>query len=232
MENFITTLVFLLPGFMMYFWLQSFGINPVNKHSSIELTAISTLLWLPVSTSTLLIYNIIIHLSKVIIKYPTVWSLKDLQQMSTSIIFLISFLILSVFTSFLLSIIYIKWIYPVQSKIINSIRTRRGIAPFSNSSSVWDEVFLNNDAQVVEIGRIDNEDTKLIGEIKKVSRTFEPERNLYLENIDFFTKLVVENNISVLNIFYDTKSGTYIKIFNSEAITKAMANQQSETISS
>lgn len=58
MDSLLGTIVFILPGFLAYFWLQSFGITPVTKHSSGELTAISALLWLPVSFVTLLIYNL------------------------------------------------------------------------------------------------------------------------------------------------------------------------------
>ena len=57
LDSFIGTIVFLLPGFLMYFWIQSFGINPVVKHSATEMGAISALLWLPVSLLTIIIYN-------------------------------------------------------------------------------------------------------------------------------------------------------------------------------
>ncbi|AQZ47419.1 hypothetical protein B5S25_13365 [Paenibacillus larvae subsp. pulvifaciens] len=59
MENFISTLVFILPGFLMYFWIQSFGINPVMKHNPGEMGAISALLWFPVSLLTVLTYNLL-----------------------------------------------------------------------------------------------------------------------------------------------------------------------------
>lgn len=218
MENFIGTIVFLLPGFLMYFWLQSFGINPAVKHSPVELTAIATLLWLPVSMTTILFYNSVIHLSSQISKLKPIWSIDDLKKASLDLVFLLIFLLLSGVISLIISIVWAKWIHPIQMKFINIIRNWRGIASFSNSPSVWEEVFANNDAQVVEIGRIDKNGITMIGCIKNASRTFEPERNLRLFEVDFFTQLVTKHNIPVTDIFYDIKSGSYVKVFDAQTI--------------
>ncbi|WP_269082435.1 hypothetical protein [Aneurinibacillus tyrosinisolvens] len=44
MDAFISTVVFIVSGFLAYFWLQSLGVNPVVKHTVPEFTAISALL--------------------------------------------------------------------------------------------------------------------------------------------------------------------------------------------
>ncbi|MNW63618.1 hypothetical protein D3C74_418430 [compost metagenome] len=39
--------------------------------------------------------------------------------------------------------------------------------------------------------------------------------------MDFFTDLVERHQISVIQVFYDTKSGTYVKIFDPDEIKNA-----------
>jgi len=89
MDNFLGTVVFLLPGFLAYFWLQAFGINPVAKHSTTEFTAVAGLLWLPVSFGTLLLYNLAIWLSSFISQAKPIWTLLTLKDASNNFIFLI-----------------------------------------------------------------------------------------------------------------------------------------------
>ncbi|MCF2719306.1 DUF6338 family protein [Paenibacillus sp. UKAQ_18] len=221
MENFIGSIVFILPGFLLYFWIQSFGINPVVKHTPGEFTAVAALLWLPTSFVTLLIYNGVIFLSRFLGQTEFVWSLDVLKGKSNNIIFLVIFLILSVVVSFFMGWVWAKWIQPFQMKLINKVRKQRGVASFSDNSSVWDEVFGKDDEQVVEIGKINKEEDPIIGSITKASRTFEPERYLNLEDVDFFTDLVKEHKIPVRQILYDAKTGVYIKIFDPDGIKKA-----------
>ncbi|AET60271.1 hypothetical protein HPL003_17635 [Paenibacillus terrae HPL-003] len=232
MENFIGSIVFILPGFLMYFWIQSFGVNPVVKHTPGEFTAVAALLWLPTSFVTLLIYNGAIFASRFIGKTEIVWSLDALKSKSNDIFFLVVFLLLSVIVSFFMSLIWVRWIYPVQMKLINKVRNKRGVASFSKNPSVWDEIFTNNDSQVVEIGKINKEGEPVIGCINKASRTFEPERYLNLDDIKFFTDLVSKHEIPVSQILYDTKAGTYIKIFDPEGIRDAQIEDMKSTSSS
>jgi hypothetical protein len=231
MDSFLGTLVFLLPGLMLYFWLQSFGINPVVRHSTAEFTAIAVLLWLPISLISLLVINLLLEVSEFLNTLNPIWTTDELKNASSSFKFLIIFLGTSLFISFLFGVIWAKWIHEqIFLKVINKVRTSRGVAAFSKSASVWDEVFLNNDSQVVEIGKVDNNEERFIGEIKKVSRTFEPER-LVLNDIDFFTELVNNHSIPIVNVYVDTKTGMYIKIFDPVKIKEAQLDGE-ETISS
>jgi hypothetical protein len=201
----------------MYFWIQSFGVNPVVKHTPGEFTAVAALLWLPTSFVTLCIYNGVMYIAGA----EMVWSLGALKNHANSIFFLVVFLILSVVVSFFMSMLWVKWVQPYQLKLINRVRNWRKVASLSKSASVWDEVFGNNDAQVVEIGKMNKEGEPVIGCINKASRTFEPERYLNLDDIQFFTDLVNRHRIPVSQIFYDTKAGTYIKIFDAAYIRHA-----------
>jgi len=225
MENFIGTVVFILPGFLMYFWIQSFGVNPVVKHTAGEFAAIAALLWLPTSFVTLLLYNGGIYVSRYFSGAEIVWSLKDLSSKSDNVLFLVVFMILSVVVSFVMSWIWAVKLYDKYIKFINKVREKRNVAAFSINPSVWDEIFLKNDSQVVEIGKINGSTEPVVGCIDKASRTFEPERYLNLNEIQFFTDLVKEHNIKVDQILYDTKTGTYIKIFD----PKEIKNAQQET---
>lgn len=229
MENFIGSIVFILPGFLMYFWIQSFGVNPVVKHTPGEFTAIAALLWLPTSFVTLLLYNGVIYVLRFFLNVDVVWSLDALKLKSNDIRFLVLFLILSVVVSFVMSWIWAVKIYPTHLKIINKVRTRRGAADFSKNPSVWDEIFTSSDSQVVEIGKINKEGDPIVGCIRKASRTFEPERYLSLDDIEYFTKLVKYRRVAVSQILYDTKAGTYIKIFDpDDIITAQMINPSLE----
>jgi len=194
--------------------VQAFGVNPVTKHNPAEFTAISALLWLPVSLITILFYNFVIKISQIIIKAKPIWTVDDLKNMSGSFLFLFAFLIISLIISFIISVLWAKWGHKYSQKVINKVRIWRGTAPFSNTPSVWDEVFGNNNPQVVEIGKIDRPGESMIGCIKKVSRPFEPERNICLEEVEGWTNYIKENEVPIENIFYDTKSGTYVKIYD------------------
>lgn len=232
MDNFLGAVVFLLPGVLAYFWLQAFGVNPVAKHSPTEFTAVAGLLWLPVSFGTLILYNFGIWLSSFISQAKPIWTLPVLKDASNSFTFLIVFLLLSVFVSFIFSFIWAMWGFKVQQLLVNWVRVKRGFAKFSDTISVWDEVFGKDESQLVEIGRLDKPDNITVtGEIKKASRTFEPER-LCLADVTFMTELVKEYSIPVDNIFVDTKSGLYIKVYNSKAVKEAIPKKEAITTSS
>lgn len=222
MESFLGTIVFIIPGLFLYFWLHSFGIYPVVKHTPAEFTAVVAMLWIPVSLTTLLIYNLGLKIISVISSLNPVLSIGDLKAESDSLLFLGIFIIISIVVSFTFGVIWSKWLQEILNNLINIVRRMREIAPLSKTPTVWDEVFLNNDAQVVEIGKIDKpNDSSLIGCIKKVSRPFETERNIHLEDVDFFTELIMKHKIPVINVFYDVKSGTYVKIFDYDLIIEA-----------
>ncbi|CAM4053461.1 hypothetical protein L1N85_19865 [Paenibacillus alkaliterrae] len=218
MESFIGTIVFILPGFIMYFWIQTFGINSVIKHTPLEMGTISALLWLPVSASTLGLYNLFGTLGS----QTAIWTLEGLKEKSSSIIFLTIFIVLSIFVSFPLSFFYVKLIFPYQRNLINKIRSNRGVASYSDMPSVWDEVFGKDEVQIVSISKIDKQTECIIGEIQKAPRPFEPEKAFYLRHVELFTKLVTDHKIPVTNVFVDTKSGSCIKIYDKTALSIAM----------
>lgn len=216
MDSFLGTLVFLLPGLMMYFWLQSFGINPVVKHSVAEFSAISAMLWFPVSVSTLAIYNILIEYKLIWFSSKKIQMLPQLMEISNEIPFLIVYLGISLFLSFIFSSIWAKWGHEhIYLLLINFVRKWRKAAPYSLNPSVWDEAFLGNDSQIVAISKLDDKDKSLmIGEIAKVSRPFEPGRDLLLRHTVYWEKIMAEFTVDIKNVYVDTKSGIIISIYD------------------
>ncbi|MDE1421315.1 hypothetical protein ABEV78_12575 [Bacillus licheniformis] len=52
-------------------------------------------------------------------------------------------------------------------RLVNVVRRGSGTAELSGTSTVWNETFLKNDAQLVSFRKIDNPDEVIYGEIKK-----------------------------------------------------------------
>jgi hypothetical protein len=222
MEQFIATLIFTLPGLMCYFWFQWFGINPSQKHNTFEMLGISALLWIPVSVLTLITYNIIVLLSRIdYVDLQYIRNVDDLQSLIQTFGFILFFIIASVFFSYLLARIWSRKIHGKLIDHINKIRVKNGISAFSKSPTVWEEVFVKHSAKVLEITKLDKQEEKIIGCMEKASRPLEPERNLVLNDVDFFTKIIARyhDKVKVDHVFIDTKAGLMIKVFNPDDIT-------------
>src|SRR5690625_5078281 len=130
MAEFLSTFVFILPGIMAYFWLQVFGLNPPVKHSAPELSGIAALLWLPISFVTLLALNtwgIVVTVN--LLNVDQVWSIDELNAATSDIRYLMLFLIVSVFVSYVLCRLWSIWGNTFLQNRINSVRKRRRIAP-------------------------------------------------------------------------------------------------------
>jgi hypothetical protein len=213
MDNFISTLVFILPGILMYFWIQAFGINPVVKHSPTEMGAVAALLWLPVSITTIIIYNLIGNLYD----SQSIWTIDELKDKAGNLSFLAWFIFLSLPISFILSVIYVKLIYPVQRRSINAIRKIAGFAELSDTSTVWEKFFIqvdtkrNNGALPLRIYKIDKpEETCLIGVMSHASRPFETERAIVLERQEELAASYRSHRFAERRTYVDLKSGIAI----------------------
>ncbi|AQR79078.1 hypothetical protein ABNB59_16055 [Paenibacillus larvae] len=222
MENFISTLVFILPGFLMYFWIQSFGINPVIKHNPGEMGAISALLWFPVSILTVLIYNLV----GMVYRTPIILTLYDVKTNAGNIEFLAWFAVISIPVSFSLSYIYVRWLYPLQRKVVNSTRKSIGIASFSEMPAVWDEFFLkvnetkNEGALPVKMFKIDKPENTLLGVVKNASRPFETERALILERSEELLESDLTYQYEVIRSYVDIKNGMVVQELDLQKPTK------------
>lgn len=213
MESFLSTLVFILPGFMMYFWVQMMGVNPVVKHTVPEFGAMAALGWIPVVAFTLAIINLY--------RKVAVTTISDLYGAAESLSFLLEFTIISVLTSFTLSFFYVKFIYPAQQFLVNKIRSLVGKTDLSMSPTVWEEVFFKNDISVVGIGKVGTEKPDIFGCIDRVSRPFEAKRAMRLIYSDYVKKLIVDYQIQVTEIYTDVDAGINIFIYDIDHYNEA-----------
>ncbi|GIN67556.1 hypothetical protein FKN04_09775 [Bacillus glycinifermentans] len=220
MENFVAILIFTLPGLLSYFWIQLFGLHPASKHINFEIAAISAILWFPVGMVVLGIYQLtamIVNTHLISNRWQTIRTLSDVLELSNNLGFLVYFVLFSVIFSFLFSWFVSRFAYKWMIRLVNVVRKGSGTAELSGTSTVWNETFLKNDAQVVSFRKIDNPNEVIYGEIKKVSRPVELERNLLLANSEHWTHILKDSkDVEIDDIFVDTKTGFIISIYNTE----------------
>ncbi|QYK62419.1 DUF6338 family protein [Paenibacillus sp. S25] len=221
MDSFVTTVIFILPGVLMYFWIQAFGINPAIKHSVPEVAAIAALMWLPVSITTILIYNLI----GLIYGAQSIWTLTELQSHTNSLKFLAWFLFISIPVSFLVSFAYARIIYPFQRVITNYSRKKLGLADLASMPTVWEEFFVkvdkNNATLSVRVFKLDKSDEKtLVGVVKNASRPFETERALVLEKCSELKESDDYFEFETTRSYVDIKTGVIVQEINPKKPTK------------
>jgi hypothetical protein len=220
MENLISTIVFVIPGFMMYFWVQMMGINPVVKHTPIEFGALSALAWFPVVATTLGIMNL----------YHThpVTTLEGIKAASSNVSFLLEFMAISVVSSYIISAIYVIAGYPIQQWAINRIRISNGKAKLSKSPSVWEEVFITNSSAIVGIGKLGSDKPDVYGCAVKAARPFEAKRAFKLIYVEYVTKLINKYEIPVSEIYSDIDSGVNVYLYDMASYAAADEKEREE----
>ncbi|CAI8777832.1 hypothetical protein CHCC14809_2188 [Bacillus licheniformis] len=225
MENFVAILIFTLPGLLSYFWIQLFGLHPASKHINFEIAAISAILWFPVGMIVLGIYQLaakIVNANSVNNPWLSVHTLSDVLELSNKLGFLVYFVSFSVIFSFLFSWFVSRFGYKWMIDLVNVVRKGSKTAKLSGTSTVWNETFLKDNTQYVSFRKIDNPNEVIYGEIKKVSRPVELERNLLLSNSEHWTNILKDNkDVEVDEIFVDTKTGFIISIYNTNDALKA-----------
>lgn len=224
MENFVAILIFTLPGLLSYFWIQLFGLHPASKHINFEIVAISAILWFPVGMVVLGIHQLtamIVNTNSVSNPWLSVHTLSDVLELSNNLGFLVYFVLFSVIFSFLFSWFVSRFAYRWMIRLVNVVRRGSGTAELSGTSTVWNETFLKNDAQLISFRKIDNPDEVIYGEIKKVSRPVELERNLLLTNSGLWTNILKDcKDVEIDDIFVDTKTGFIISLYNTDDALK------------
>lgn len=232
MESVISIVLFSIPGLLVYFWLQFFGVNPTVKHSPTELAAISALFWIPTILLLVVTYDLFYLLFDLLfkqigidltsLKLSFIQGLPDIVEMSNNFIFILYFFVLSIVFSFLVAFMWSKFILGSVLKIINRVRKSRELVELENETTVWDAFFLklnnedseeneNSEALVVEVYKLDKPDEKrIVGSITKMSRPYEVDRALVLENIQNNTESHEYYKYEVKRSYIDIKSGLVI----------------------
>ncbi|WP_394557350.1 DUF6338 family protein [Priestia aryabhattai] len=231
MKSLISLIIFTLPGLLAYFWINLFGLTPTTKRDSSEVIAISALLWIPTVATILIIYQIMAGLSHVIHAPFDVWIIKkdwtmlsstitDINKLTDNIWFLLYYVLLSLVISFLLAILVFTKGYPLLLGHINKVRKSRGVAPLSSQSTVWNEMFLNNQGQIVEYIKGDGT-VSLTGCLIRVPRAHEPDKSIVLEAVDHWTNVMDYYDVPIDNTFIDTITGAVIKVYNTTGAEEA-----------
>lgn len=223
LDNFISLIIFTLPGILTYFLIQSFGVTPVQKHQGAELLSISALLCAPVAFLVIGVYNFLTYFECKIFNLNPLYihSVVDLKKLSDNLGFLCYYMISSIIFSYLIArVITLK--YKKLLGIINRVRRNNGYAEYSEDSTLWKSVFQKNDKQVVRISSFGNQDDYIVGSVSKTSRDFESEDRLLIKMDcdDFYNEY--KNDFIIESVLVCPSSGLKIEIFQKEKFVELL----------
>ncbi|PEJ69445.1 hypothetical protein [Bacillus wiedmannii] len=213
MEQFISIIIFSLPGLLAYFWLQLFGLNPTVKHTPTEMVGLSALLWVPITGLTIISYNVFVYIFNIPVMNIT--SVEDIRILSNQLLFLLFFVILSAIFSFLTAYVWGRNLYKLVLNLVNKVRVRRKTSMLSEDTSVWDSFFftLEQDEEkpmIVEMYKIDKKEEKIYGAVIRMSRPFETERSLVLDQSKQWEESHKYYQYPVKRSYVDVKSGMVV----------------------
>lgn len=225
MEQFISIIIFSLPGLVTYFWIQTFGINPTVKHTPSEMIGLTALLWAPTIFLTIVTYNLLYFIFDVIfIHYninfsklglSNILSLRDLNNLSNNLLFLFYFVILCLLYSFVVAYLWSRFLYKKVLGIINKVRIKRKTIKLSEMTTVWDSFFYKLEEQkeeqlIVEMYKIDNPGFKICGAVIRMSRPFETERSFIIDYSKGWDEAHHYYKFAIKKTYVDAKSGIII----------------------
>ncbi|ARX69790.1 hypothetical protein [Bacillus thuringiensis] len=213
MEQFISIIVFSLPGILAYFWLQLFGLNPTVKHTPTEMLGLVALLWVPITGLTIITYNLIVYRLSLPVMYLT--SVQEISDLSMNLLFLMFYVLLSVFYSFVIAYAWGRYFNKIVLKLVNKVRVQRKVSVLSEETSVWDSFFFSLDQSeeqplIVEMYKIDKPEVKTYGAVIRMSRPFETERSLVLDQSEQWKKAHEYYQYPVKRSYVDVKSGMIV----------------------
>ncbi|MBG9537717.1 hypothetical protein ABE42_32050 [Bacillus thuringiensis] len=213
MEQFISIIVFSLPGLLAYFWLQLFGLNPTVKHTPTEMIGLVALLWVPITGLTLVTYNLIVFIFSLPKIYIT--NLNEISALSMNLSFLLYYVVLSVFYSFVIAYAWGRYFHTGVLKVVNKVRVQRKVSVLAEETSVWDSFFISlekeeEQALIVEMYKIDKPDERIYGAVIRMSRPYETERSLVLDQTEQWKKSHEYYQYPVIRSYVDVKSGMIV----------------------
>lgn len=221
MNNFVSIIIYTLPGILTYFMVHQFGVTPTTKFKGTELVAISAILLMPIFILTISIYDSIVYLTNF---SKPIYTFQDLNEISGSFMFLLYYLIVSIILSFFWARFIVKFGYKFYlEKTVNPFREKLDKSPLTELGTIWDEIFVNNDSKmaIVQITKVDKKDDFIVGEIEYFSGPFDQEKNLILTNTDYWEKVIKDFPINVERAFVDVKTGMVIKIFENHSVIES-----------
>lgn len=234
MEQFISLVIFTFPGFITYILAQLIGATPSHKRKGNEMLIVSLFLWIPIVSVTLAIYQFFALLSNWSILHPMKdfpilkknWlyfnQMTDLTTFSNEPSFLIYYLIMSLFLSYVIARYFYGKVYHYLYNKINEIRKKNDKPALSKDSSVWEKAFTGNNVQIVKISSNVAQDSS-IGEIATVSGGLENEKEIILRHVDHWTDIMNSYEVRITEVYFDTKSGFKVEIFDRDQAYQAQS---------
>ncbi|WP_339183293.1 DUF6338 family protein [Oceanobacillus sp. FSL W7-1293] len=220
MDEFLTLIIFLLPGLVSFNLLKLFGLYPNIKHQNNELLLISSIMWIPINVLVLGFYTLVAYTGKTygLFSIPYVYNFETLNNLSNHFLFILYYVLFSILTAYALAVTISGDMYKVLLDKINNERNNNGKASLSRDPTVWENSFSGTDAQIV---RIIIEDRIYIGELKTVSTEIEKEKDILLRYTGWWTEIMNAYEVEVDNVYVDTRSNIIIEIYDRGQCLKA-----------
>jgi len=232
MNELFTILTFTVPGFLAYFWINLFGFTPSTKRDNSEVVIFSALLWIPIVILIVIIYELFAFITHFDFLYPDknvpllrrdweyIISIDDLKNKLKLIWFFLYYLGSSIIISYIGTKIFTSNFYKYFRKKVNKVRKKNGIAPLSEQSTVWNQMFLTKEGQLVEYKKI-GEGNSYVGMLINVPRAHEQEKGIVLEAVDHWTKIMEYYDVQLDQTYVDATNGYVINVFNLEKALEA-----------
>lgn len=232
MKEVIALIIFTVPGLITYFWINLFGITPTTKRDKSEVAAISILLWIPIVSVVLIVYNLLALLSRCtriqpnfnipVLKKEWIYidNLESLIKLSGNVWFILFYILITIVVSFYLAKFISKFAYKKMLEQINKVREKNNIAPLGMHATVWDSTFLNNEGQIIELKK-QGETESISGCLIKVPRAHESGKSIVLEAIDHWTKIMEYYDVQIDQTYVDIDNGIVINIYNFDKALEA-----------
>lgn len=219
LDDFITLIIFALPGFISFTFLKLFGLYPSNQQKNNDLVMISSILWIPINVIVLGIHAIFIYFGrKCGFEFSYIYSFETLKASSNNLFFVLYYSAFSIIVAYLLALVISKHFYSYFLNKVNNIRNENGKASLSRYPTVWENTFTIDEAQIIKIKLGDKE---YIGEIQRISSNTDKEKDILLRHQQHWTKILEEYEIEIESIYIDTKLNLVIEIYDRDQCIKA-----------
>jgi len=220
LDEFLTLIIFVLPGLVSFNLVKLFGLYPNIKHRNNEVLLISAIMWIPINILVLGLYSLIAYMVKSFewFSIPYIYNFETLNNLSNNFLFIFYYVFFSIITAYALATRISGRVYNYLLEIINKNRNNNDKASLSRDPTVWENAFTGAGAQIV---RVNIEEHFFIGELQTVSTKVEEEKDVLLRHTDIWTKIMNEYEVDVENVYIDTRSNVIIEVFNRGQCIKA-----------
>lgn len=220
MEEFLTLIIFVLPGLVSFNLVKLFGLYPNIKHRNNEVLLISAIMWIPINILVLGLYSLIAYTGKSFewFSIPYIYNFETLSNLSNYFLFIFYYVLFSIIIAYALATKISGSVYKYFLEVINDQRNNNDKASLSRDPTVWENTFTGAGAQII---RVTIEAQVYLGELQTVSTKVEEEKDVLLRHTGIWTEIMNEYEVDVDNVYIDTQSNVIIEVFNRGQCIKA-----------